>query len=326
MISYRRYFQIAALILVFSITGCVTLGKKNQSAAQRIVEPGTTLHVLNIIEQEEVSQVAFAANALRKVQVRLSRTAQHQKRNDAVDESADADADADSDADADVDVDADANSGDEEVEEEVSAELETVRDAVENYDALDVLSYQINAAFRGNKAFVVKNIHSTSEPMLDFVEYLQSIPEDGLLLLSTQYFFSADMRALRVETNVGLYLKNPGEGKKAGRTVYSNELVYHEQIDAPTPEQAAEAWASDDGEKVVAALDAGLAEIARLLLLDLSGTTPKKASKKSWTIADMKKAGDVKVSGTVLRSENNRVVMRHTSGVLMSIPMLGKSS
>lgn len=324
MISYRRYFQIAALILVFSVTGCVTLGKKNQSAAQRIVEPGTTLHVLNIIEQEEVSQVAFAANALRKVQVRLSRNAQHQKQDDAADESADVDADADSDADAGAD--ADANSSEEDAEEEVSAELETVRDAVENYDALDVLSYQINAAFRGNKAFVVKNIHSTSEPMLDFVEYLQSIPEDGLLLLSTQYFFSADMRALRVETNVELYLKNPGEGKKAGRTVYSNELVYHEQVDAPTPEQAAETWASDDGEKVVAALDAGLAEIARLLLLDLSGTAPKKASKKSWTIADMKKAGDVKISGTVLRSENNRVVMRHTSGVLMSIPMLGKSS
>lgn len=324
MISYRPYFQVAALIFIFSMAGCVTLGKKNQAAAQRIVEPGTTLHVLNVIEQDEVTQVAFAANALQKIQARLRRAAQHQSKDEAADESTDADIDAD--ADADADVDADANADTEEVEEEVSAELETVRDAVENYDALDVLSYQINAAFRGNKAFVVKNIHSASEHMADFAEYLQSIPEDGLLLLSTQYFFSADMRALRVETNVGLYLKNPGEGKKAGRTVYSNELVYHEQIDAPSPEQAAEAWAQDDGEKVIAALDAGLAEISRLLLLDLSGSAPKKASKKSWTIADMKKAGDVKISGTVLRSENNRVVMRHATGVLMSIPVLGKSS
>lgn len=318
MISYRQSFQIAALIVVFSMTGCVTLGKKNQAASQRIVEPGTTLHVLNVIEQDEVKQVAFAADALQKVQARLLRAAQHQSEDEPVDESTDADSDASAESDA--------PSSDEDVEEEVSPELEAVRDAVENYDALDVLSYQINAAFRGNKAFVVKNIHSASEHMTDFTEYLQSIPEDGLLLLSTEYFFSADMRALRIETNVGLYLKNPGEGKKAGRTVYSNELVYHEQVDAPSPEQAAEAWAQDDGEKVIEALDAGLAEISRLLLLDLTGATPKKASKKTWTIADMKKSGDIKISGTLVRSENNRIVVRHATGVLMSIPLLGKSS
>jgi hypothetical protein len=58
----------------------------------------------------------------------------------------------------------------------------------------------------------------------------------------------------------------------------------------------------------------------------MSGGSAKKGSKKSWTIADMKKGGDIKITGTVVQSEGDRVIVRHASGVLMSIPSLGKSS
>lgn len=301
MKSYSRYFRFFGLALLVATAGCGSLGKKNSSKV-KIVEPGTTLHVFNIMEQDEVLQVALSEQLLRALPARLRKIANHEGEADSADEE---------------------NS---DTEDEISAELETVRDAVEDYDARTLFSYQINAAFRSYKAFVVKNIHSTSEQIGDFTEYLQAIPEDGLLLLTTRYYFSSDMRALRIETNAGLYLKSPGEGKKSNRTLYSNEIVYHTQIDESDPKAAADIWAENDGEKVTAAMDAGLAEIAQLLLLDMSGGSVKKGSKKSWTIADMKKAGDIKITGTVVRGEGDRVTVRHTSGVLMSIPSLGKSS
>lgn len=301
MMSYRRYCTFLGLALIIATAGCGSLGKKNASKAS-IVEPGTSLHVYNAMEQEEILQVALSEKILRAIPARLRKTANHESEVDATAEE------------------------ESDTESEISEELETVRDAVDDYDALTLFSYQINAAFRNNKAFVVKNIHSTSEPIGDFAEYLQAIPEDGLLLLTTRYYFSADMRALRIETNAGLYLKNPGEGKKANRTLYSNELIYHTQISESDPKAAADIWAENDGEKVIAAMDAGLAEIARLLLMDMSGSAAKKGSKKSWTIADMKKAEDTKITGTVVQNEGDRVILRHASGVLMSIPILGKSS
>lgn len=309
MKSYRRYFQFVGLALLVATTGCGSLGKKGASKVS-LVEPGTTLHVFNIMEQDEVLQVALSEQLLRVLPARLIKTANHEGDKNGTDDSGSDESDDSSD----------------DSEDEVSAELETVRDAVDEYDALTLFSYQINGAFRSYKAFVVKNIHSTSEPIGNFTEYLQAIPEDGLLLLTTRYYFSSDMRALRIETNAGLYLKNPGEGKKSSRTHYSNELVYHTQIEESDPKAAADAWAENDGEKFTAAMDAGLAEIARLLLLDMSGGSAKKGPKKNWTIADMKKGEDIKITGTVVQSEGDRVIVRHASGVLMSIPSLGKSS
>jgi hypothetical protein len=190
-----------------------------------------------------------------------------------------------------------------------------------------LLTYELNSAFRKARPYVVKNIHSAYTPLEDPVRHFNSgIPEDGILYADTSYFFTPDFRAVRIQTDLTLYLKSDiREGLRGNETIrpaYENTIIVHSDVVVDEGDAAKQAWLINGGYRLVQAMQEGLRETVRLVEEDVNKTfTPvNPVRRQTWYVVNDSKAGNDKVKGVLLEEHDDRFIIRARSGEIYSLP------
>jgi len=153
--------------------------------------------------------------------------------------------------------------------------------------------------------------------------------ETTLLLVSTRYSLSPGLRYLRIWC-AAVLLPNNDTLKNIATTerpddkffrLYRNQFLYLEPVDtrAAKPEEAAARWSENNGERIRAAMSEGIAEIARLIALDLQDFA---AQREKTEIAKQpsKIVRYARQDATVLSETERRYTLRLPNGTLRSVP------
>lgn len=209
-----------------------------------------------------------------------------------------------------------------------------LRDALAGVDVRAELARELDVYGRKGLPFPITEVESRSQPISDPASRLQVLDEGALLLLNTEYFFTPDYSALRVETTATLTAKRTpvdGQAKKkekkevrqSAKPVYANEIIVHWEVPLESRDDPLSYWLADGGKNVQNALVQALRESARLLVWDLNdpnGTRGGKTKAQSFTIADPKGEGSTRVKGILVMETLKRYIIRLKSGELLSVP------
>lgn len=209
-----------------------------------------------------------------------------------------------------------------------------LRDALAGIDVRTELARELDVHGRKGLPFPITEVESRSQPISDPASRLQVLDEGALLVLDTEYFFTPDYRALRVETTATLTAKrvaDDNQGKKkqgkesrpSAKPVYANEIIVHWEAPPESRDDPLSYWLANGGKNVQDALRQALRESARLLVWDLNdpdGMRSGKSKAQSFTIADPKGEGSTRVKGVLVMETVKRYIIRLKRGALLSMP------
>lgn len=210
-----------------------------------------------------------------------------------------------------------------------------VRDALAGVDVRAELARELDAYGRKGLPFPITEVESRTQPITDPASRLQSLDEGGLLILATEYFFTPDYTALRVETAASLMTKeavantrsnkarNAKEERGRNKPVYANQILVHWEVPVENREDPLSFWLASNGKNVQKALREALRESARLLVWDLNdpnGTRENKIKAQSFTIANPDGEGSTRVRGVLVMETIKRYIIRLKGGQLLSMP------
>lgn len=209
-----------------------------------------------------------------------------------------------------------------------------LREALSNVDVRAELARELDAYGRKGLPFPITEVESRTQPITDPASRLQTMDEGALLILDTDYFFTPDYTALRVETTASLLTKDaadarPNKTKKNKETrgrskpVYANDILVHWEVPVETRQDPLSFWLENNGKNVQQALQQALRESARLLVWDLNdpnGTRANKSKAQSFTIANPQGEGSTRVKGVLVMETIKRYIIRLKGGQLLSMP------
>lgn len=211
-----------------------------------------------------------------------------------------------------------------------------LQDALAGFDVRAELARELDTYGRKGLPFPITEVESRSQPITDLATRLQTQEEGGLLILDTEYFFTPDYSALRVETTASLLSKDAApeprssktnkttkEGRDNPKPVYANEIIVHWEVPLDSREDPLSYWLNDGGKNVQTALHEALRESARLLVWDLNdpnGTLNGKTTSQSFTIVNPQGEGTTRIKGVLVMETVKRYIVRLKGGKLLSMP------
>jgi len=207
-------------------------------------------------------------------------------------------------------------------QERLQTAMEAFYATVEDYDFRAEYWPQLTKVLQEDYALKVVNIVTT--PRTLSLKERQNItsslkPDEGYLWLQTDYYLSTDLRSLNVSTYANLLAKDQQF------PVYKNRVTYQS---APVPdsgEQAAKAWATDNGKPFYDKLREGIRETLAMLSLDIKPVKPAPATSTKSNQVTVKYnfgegAGSRKsMQGTLIERRGDRYVIRDAVGHLYSV-------
>ena len=158
---------------------------------------------------------------------------------------------------------------------------------------------------------------------------LQGASSSAVLIMKPRYFLAPDLDVFMIRMEVSVYPVSPDLKALAdqlnpnvGTTLlYRNDLTFFSPLrgEFNDRETAAQAWCVDSGKLIRTAMTDGIAEISRMLVLDLETARTQTRDKNQKT-----ERGKVvryeRVYGTVIADTSDRVVLRASTGELYSAP------
>lgn len=300
-VTAMRVFRITLpyLLLAISLVGCTSMGSSSsRTPFARVDGDFPDTRIANVVIQEGIVTrgKGNAGGALESLRAKLGKKS-------------------------------DQNS-----EEAIVAPL---RDALAEIDVRAVLARELDTYGRKGLPFPITEVESRSEPISDLATRLQTLEEGGLLILNTEYFFSPDYSALRVETTASLLAKEAAaeprtkktkkakEGRDNNKPVYGNEIIVHWEVPSESRQDPLSYWLTDAGKNIQSALREALRESARLLVWDLNdpdGARNGKTKPQSFTIVDPDGEGTTRIKGVLVMETVKRYIVRLKGGQLLSMP------
>lgn len=208
-----------------------------------------------------------------------------------------------------------------------------LQEALAHVDVRADLARELETHGRRGLPFPITEVESRSQPISDPASRLVVLDEGALLVLETEYFFTPDYRALRVETTASLVAKRSAidsrpskkgkDSSDSAKELYSNEIIVHWEAPSEGRDDPLSYWLANDGKNAENALLQALRESARLLAWDMNdtnGTRSRKTKAQSFTIADPEGEGSTRVKGVLVMETVKRYIIRLNGGELLSVP------
>lgn len=147
--------------------------------------------------------------------------------------------------------------------------VEPIRKEVTAYDFRARFGEALQATATTLPALKITEATTTPAPLPpnDPAAIFKDVTENAVLTLTTTYELSANFRALIVTTVAALWRRDQPEPVYRGRYLYHTPPV----VAATEVEASAAAWAANRGAALRAAMQQGIAETMKMLVLDLNG-------------------------------------------------------
>lgn len=206
---------------------------------------------------------------------------------------------------------------------EAEKQATPVRNAVSDYDFRAEFQVALNREL-SNVAWLKLGEIKYDSPDAKLEDLKQKAKQNHLLLLNVTYALAPGLRGFRLSCEV---VAHPNDdrlkaiaAKQDPSLLYRNTFVYTHPLPVPykDPDRAAQAWSANKGEAIRTALDNGIAEIARLIAMDMQSldqVKPAGEGAKTVTYAN--------VSGVVVSEAEDRAVLRLANGSLRSLSKQG---
>lgn len=189
--------------------------------------------------------------------------------------------------------------------------------SVDNFNYRSLFAGSLDSSLRDEKALRFGAIeHSTQNLLRTEVEaQRKALPAgQGLMFGSTSYTFSPDFSRLSVATQVEL--SQSGKDDPAFKNVYFYQS-------APVGAGGASSlalWAENDGARYREAARESVAQILKMLRMDLAAGAGDTAAGPKLALTAFGTPVNVAVNGPALEQQPNRAIVRHTDGSLYSLP------
>jgi hypothetical protein len=174
---------------------------------------------------------------------------------------------------------------------------------------------RLRQAADGSNRFVIQEaetvIKGDGEPERD--RALKELPQDGVLTVLTRYYLSPDFRVFTVTSKAELWQKAGGE------RVFLGEWQYHSTPRSGDSEaEVIGAWATDDGEALVAVAHEAIDKIALMMKIDLLGEAGDPGDLGTTTVSytGQARGEPISVEGRILERQSGWAVMRSGDGAL----------
>lgn len=134
---------------------------------------------------------------------------------------------------------------------------------------------------------------------------------NGFMMLAATYAFNHDFKSINIVLDLDLF--------KAGQetSAYTNFLTYQSAAVGTGGNDSINAWGANKGQRYRQVISEGIAEIIKMLKLDLTANGAGAAAGPSLTL---KNASDVVISGPALDQQQDRAIIRNLDGRLHSLP------
>ncbi|MFL6653701.1 MAG: hypothetical protein ACJ8KA_02840 [Sulfurifustis sp.] len=198
-----------------------------------------------------------------------------------------------------------------------------VRDALIDYDFRAQFQAALNREL-SNVAWLKLGEIKYDSPDTKLQDLKQKTTQNQLLLLNVSYALTPELRGFRLTSVVVAHpnddrLKAIASKERPNEDpslLYRNTFVYTHPLPVPyeSADKAAQAWSANKGEAIRTALNNGIAEMARLIAMDMQMfDQPKPAGDgaKTETYSN--------VAGVVVSETGDRVVLRLPNGSLRSL-------
>ncbi len=200
---------------------------------------------------------------------------------------------------------------------DIQTAIEPFYAAVDDRDVRKQLSTALRTGLGTNFAIKIDPIESATVAMSKLKLDAQKAaltPQKGFMQIGTTYTFSPDFSRLNMSTHVDLW-----QGGK-GTPVYTNNFFYQSASVGASGTGALNAWASNNGARYREAVDEAIAQIVKMIRLDVSADSADPVPGNVTTIAKVDGPATLKVTGPIMDSQKNRAIVRHTDGRLYSLP------
>lgn len=210
---------------------------------------------------------------------------------------------------------------------EAEAQATPVRNALLDYNFRAGFQESITREFSGVSWMKLAGVkHDSPKTKLDDIK--AATGENTVLLLNTRYSLTPGLRDLRIWSVAALMPNDPSLAaiatkERPGEDVprlYRNEFVFTQPLPVvyENPEQAARAWSDNNGRFVRAALQQGVTEVARMMVMDMHVTDAANAPASAAAPVEIGKA-----RGTVVTETAERAILRLENGTMHSVAKLG---
>lgn len=207
-----------------------------------------------------------------------------------------------------------------------------LRDALAMVDMRGELAKNLATDLAQGAPFTITSVEPRQFALANLDQTLRDQPEVGLLLLDTVYYFTANLRALRIETRATLYRHPPLPKHNKKRSpappaapvmTYNNTLIVHHEVLPAYTKKPQDYWLLDDGRRGIETLRSALREMARLLVWDINDQhQPSKKSRRTmeFSIAAYDRPGLTQIKGRLVMETVTRYLVRASDGALYSLP------
>lgn len=202
---------------------------------------------------------------------------------------------------------------------DLQATLAPFYSSVDDFNLRAQFQRSLSTTLTQEKSVRFGEIQHAAQPILnaDLQQRRKALGDDrGLMLSATSYTFSPDFTRLSMTTQVDL--SQPGKDKP----VFLNTYTYQSAQTGNGGAASLQAWAANNGERYRNAANEGIAQIMKMLSIDLASGPAAPAASPKVMLTSYGNV-NVQVNGDVLVREPNRVIVRHTDGTMYSLPHAG---
>jgi len=197
---------------------------------------------------------------------------------------------------------------------EIYEVLEPAYDSFDDVDLRQIFWPQLREFLNQRARLHVSDIKTT--PWLVTVPEreiaMANMKEDAYLEVYTSYFFDPDLRTFNILTGTYMASKNKEEPE------YRNSIAYQSPIVGNGMQHSMDLWRANNGELFRKAIAEGVKETVRQIELDL-GREAVTPSTQSMTLTYNTGTDLIGRSGTVMSSNDKRVILREKDGTLVSL-------
>ena len=200
---------------------------------------------------------------------------------------------------------------------EVQAALAPFYATVDDFDFRSLFTSSLEKALAGEKSVRFGAIdHAAQHLHGREIKQRHSVlaTNQGLMVLATTYTFSPDFRHLNITTEARLHQAAKED------PVYRNTYNYQSAPVGPGGSASLGAWGENKGERYRSAAGEGVAQIVRMIGIDLAAGPVAAAQGAKLSLTNYASPINIQVNGPVLDTQPARAIVRHGDGHLYSLP------